>query len=342
MTTEIHDLRACRQSRKLFCSVTVIALLVLLSACSSDRSAEDDLIFEPILAPVGLIFEYEISPDGQLAAIRLPSEAAEPGSDAYLDIVQSSVWDRQQISVFNLATGGLVGQTSATRDNITNLRWSMDSSELLYLTWSTPGSRSNVGTELIRWNVLADSASGRLFPHSGFDIAKGGSLLAAWGEDHIATRTNRIVLYSFPALEEVASYAVPGISDIEQLDWAEDNSWILVDNRSRQLRFEPVNGEVEKIVDTYLVSVFPPLLDSTGRFLLGSGTGIDLFDLRQHCVILHLEAKGRREAFAQAEWSNEPERIHLVLEESRAAQDTILSVDISEFLINEHPCLSDD
>lgn len=339
MTTVKQNPGISVQRKRSLISKTVFAILLLLVGCSLRRGPEDALVFEPILSPVGLIFEYEISPEGKYAAILVPTEAAEPGSEAYRRIMQTGVWSNQQILVFDLATGEVVRRSTATHDNVVSLRWSVDSAELLYLTWPSGGSGSE--TKLVRWSVLTGTTAARSFPHTGFDLADDGSSLAAWGVEHLAIESNKIQLYDFPSLNEIASYILADVRNIEHIDWAADSSWLLVDSGPELLRLELGNGTVEKIVESKSVSVFPPLLDSTNRFLLGSGVGVNLFDLQKRCVVLHLEAEGVGNAFAQAEWSRGSGTIYIVLEENEAAQQTIQRVDIGELLeTNNLTCLS--
>jgi len=318
--------------------LSTLILTSLLLGCLRQRGPEDELVFESVLPPVGLIIEYEVSPDGQFVATSTPTEAIEAGSDAYKRIMRDSVFDEQQITVFDVETEAVVNQSQPTRDVIVNLRWSADGRELLYISWAGKSQH-----ELVRWNVLSNELTRAPFPHTGFDVSPSGQTVAAWGEESLVEDSDELRIYDFSTLQEVRTLTIRRISDIEHADWSMDGSWLLIDSGPQLLRLEWTSEKTEKLADRKAVSTFPPLLDPTGRFLLGWDIGVTLFDLSQRCAILHLDPPGRGKNYENAEWAEEPGHIYLVFAEHDAAQQTILKVDLSEIIEADSPsCISRD
>lgn len=305
----------------------ILAILVTLVgvSCSVFNAPDKEIPYDYGLPAVGIILEYEVSPDGLQAAVLVPTNAVEPGTEDYLGIITGAGPDKIQILVFDMGSGNVLYRSPVHKDTFENLRWSKDGRELMYM------DRDAYKAELVRWQLQDDVIERQSFPHAGFDLSHNGEMIAAWGKQHRAESSNTVTFYSFPDIAFIISVTIPHTTDVAQANWASDDSWLVLWAYESIYKLDARTQKFEELApQKELIGAQAPSLNYMNQLLATTDSeNLRVFDLSLECVVMHVEPRGRRDSFSQAEWDKQSERLYFVLEENASAQQRIVSMDMN-------------
>lgn len=297
-----------------------ILFLVFVSSVSCTN--KQILKTEPILS-LGPILEYEFSPNEQLVAVLLPTNALEPGNDNYLSVMQSSLIDGVSILIFDAETQKTLARSDVDSYTIENLRWSRLNNTLFYL------DRGKDDVSIISWQIDTDEQQEFPFQHGGFDIAPNNLTMVAWGNLVRTQQSNVLTFYTWPQLEYVDTIILPDIEEIKDVQWGSSGSWLFINTSSGIYQFMLDSQTLTQIDSLFMIA---PDLDPSDTLVAYQNPNGNIYSLSDKCIVKNFDISSR-----QLEWSLNPKVLYLVLLQLPERQNTLARLDLTN---NRFSCLS--
>lgn len=295
---------------------------LMLISCSSSKP--DSRIWqEQNLLEMGIILEYEFSPNGSLMAILVPTDAIYPNSNRFENVMMSELTGDVRILVFNTKDYSLVFQSEIFGGyTIHNLDWSQDSTKLLYL------QKQKQDSNLIVWDLIPNSITSRNFPYKGFNLSDDGATLVAWGRsDNMPL--GRIDFYLFPQLAKIKIISTPFVRDIVHTSWL-SNTQLIVEAMQPDIIFK-----LDVTVEEYEI-VLNERFDRKGSFSIDYGDSFLVFESimgglsffrMEGCNILNY--KKDEEIISQPEWSPTSQDLYFIRESFKNKSFTLVKAEFS-------------
>lgn len=303
---------------------TYVLVIVAVAFAGSVSCTNRQMLETEAILTLGPILEYEFSPDEQLVAVLLPTNAIEPGSDDYLSVVRSSLINGVSMLIFDVKTQEALARSDADSYTIENLRWSRLDNTIFYL------DRGRDSASLISWQPDTNEKEEIPFQYGGFDIAPDNLTIVAWDKPARVQQSNMLAFYTWPQLEYIDKIILSAIRDIEDVQWSSNGSWLLVNTSSGVYRFDLDSQTLTQIEPLFMVA--PDLNASDTLIAYGDPYG-GIYSLQDTCIVKKLDTSTR-----QLEWSLEPRVLHLVLLQLSEKQNVLAQLDLTDSMLS---CLSE-
>jgi hypothetical protein len=291
--------------------LTSTIVLVISASCVSKQPLDT----EDVLT-LGIILEYEFSPEEQSVAVLLPTNAIAPGSDAYMDIVRSDNIGNVGILVFDVETQETVARFDINSYTIENLRWSHHNNTLFYL------DRGKDGAFLISWQLDTDEKEIVPFQHGGFDIAPDDLAIVAWDTPERVQTSNVLTFYTWPQLEYTDSLTLPDVKDIEEAQWSSDGSWLIINTSNGIFRLDLASQTLTQVDPIRLSNLDLNASDTLISYYYSSG----IYSLQDRCIVKEFDDAG----LEQLEWGMDFQVLYLVVHQTDKKQNILARLDLTD------------